>query len=298
MTFFSPLRYPGGKKRLSNYIKLIFQLNNLMDGIYAEPYAGGSGVALSLLFSEYAKEIYINDISDSIYAFWFSVLHHTDELCALIKETEINIDEWNKQKEIQGKDDISILERGFSTFYLNRTNRSGIILGGVIGGIAQSGVYKLDARFNKENLIKRIQRISRFRSRIHLYNKDAQQFITKISSELSDKALIYFDPPYYIKGKGLYEDYYEHEDHLRLSKFISMLNFNWIISYDNSQIIKDFYDDFRCVTYNLSYSVSERYKGTEIMFFSNNLQIPSVQNPSRIKTIEFKNTLLLENNNI
>lgn len=287
MAFYSPLRYPGGKRRLSNYMKLILRLNGLMDGCYIEPYAGGSGVALSLLFSEYVSEVYINDISDSVYAFWYSVLNYTDELCALIDKTEISIDEWNRQKIIQHKDNVTILELGFSTFFLNRTNRSGILLGGVIGGIEQSGVYKIDARFNKDNLVQRIRRIARFKSRIHLYNRDAAVFIEDISPLLPEKALIYLDPPYYEKGKGLYEDYYEHKDHQNLSEIISELENNWIISYDNSPIIQDFYKGFRSISYGLSYSVSERYRGTEIMFFCNDLIIPEVESPSRINTSEF-----------
>ncbi|GAG14050.1 unnamed protein product, partial [marine sediment metagenome] len=211
-----------------------------MDGHYVEPYAGGAAVALLLLYSEYVTHIHINDISKPLFAFWHSVLNATDELCALIHDTEVSIDEWHKQKLMQGQaEEVTLLELGFSTFFLNRTNRSGILKGGVIGGKKQTGSYKLTARYNKANLIQRIKRIARYKSRISLYNDDAEIFIKSITTRLPPKTLIYFDPPYYIKGKGLYEDFYEHKDHLSVSTIITSLKHKWIVSYDNTQEIQD-----------------------------------------------------------
>lgn len=285
MTFYSPLRYPGGKRKLSNYLKLIFSLNDLLDGVYIEPYAGGAGIALSLLFDEYARSIYINDLSKPIYSFWYSVLNHTKELCDLIRLTEITVDEWHRQKEVQfNSDSSSVIELGFSTFFLNRTNRSGILKGGVIGGVNQNSKYSIDARFNKVELIKRIKRISRYKSRIFLSNEDACVFIGKFKSNMPEKGLFYFDPPYYVKGKGLYEDYYEHKDHLNIAEQIKDFDFNWIVSYDNSPVIKSFYKDFRHITYSLNYSIGTRYEGSEVMFFSDNLTVPDIQSPAKIKT--------------
>ena len=236
MPFVSPLRYPGGKRRLANYIKLVFRYGDLLDGHYAEPYAGGAAVALDLLYSEYVIHIYINDISKSIFSFWHSVLNHTDELCALIRDTGVDIEERARQKWIQEQaDQVSLLQLGFSTFFLNRTNRSGILQGGVIGGKNRTGPFQLDARYNKVNLIERINKIAGYRSRISISNKDAEEFIKTISGQLPRKALIYLDPPYYKKGKGLYEDYYEHKDHLNLSKVVAGLERKWIVSYDNTK---------------------------------------------------------------
>jgi len=292
MPVFSPLRYPGGKRKLANYIKLVFQYNSLLDGHYVEPFAGGAAIALSLLYSEYASHIHINDISRPIFAFWHSVLNDTNELCSLIQETEVSMDEWEKQKSIQDRSDqVSILELGFSTFFLNRTNRSGILGGGVIGGKEQAGTYKISARFNKANLINRIRRVARYRSRISLYNHDAKEFINTSGTQFPSRTLVYLDPPYYKKGKGLYEDFYEHNDHLQISKMIADLKHRWIVSYDQTREIQEMYSNFPQVTYSLSYSTANRYKGTEVMFFSNNLIIPPIKNPANISNRTFADIL-------
>jgi DNA adenine methylase len=279
----TPLRYPGGKAKLANFIKLIYQQNKLLDGHYAETYAGGAGVALSLLFLEYASEIHINDLSKPVYAFWHSVLYETEEFCDLIRGTQITIEEWHRQKAIQGcAETASLLELGFSTFFLNRTNRSGIITGGVIGGKGQSGVWKMDARFNKSDLIDRIKKIARYRRRINLYNEDASDFLRTILPNLPARTLCYLDPPYFVKGQGLYEDYYQAKDHAEIARLISQITHPWIVSYDNAPEIAELYKSYRSVAYNLSYSAADRYRGAEIMFFSEGLIIPSIQDPTAI----------------
>ena len=165
--FVSPLRYPGGKLKVVDYIKKIFEENNLYDGVYIEPYAGGASVALSLLFSEYAQIIKINDIDRSIYAFWYSVLNEPEAFCRLINDTPVNMDEWHAQHIVQEhKEEEELLSLGFSTFFLNRTNRSGILSAGVIGGKNQTGNFKIDARYNKKDLIERIETIADYSERI------------------------------------------------------------------------------------------------------------------------------------
>lgn len=246
MTFFSPLRYPGGKRRLANFIKTIYHVNNLLDGDYIEPYAGGASVALSLLFDEYARFIHINDLDYLVYAFWYSVLNLTDDLCRKIIDTPINMETWQKQKKIFTAVDSPILDLGFSTFFLNRTNRSGILTGGVIGGKLQNTDMKLDVRFNKNDLIQRIEKIARFRNRIKLYNLDSSKFLVDVIPTLSDKAFIYLDPPYYLKGtQMLYSNYYEPNDHYNVSNIVRGLPRKWIISYDNVPQVKNIYSGYR-----------------------------------------------------
>jgi len=292
MSFVSPLRYPGGKGKLANYIKLIFSYNDLLDGHYVEPYAGGAAVALTLLYSEYATHIHINDVSKPLFALWYSILNDTDEFCALIQDTKISIDEWHRQKSIQEQfDQVSLLELGFSTFFLNRTNRSGILRGGVIGGKKQEGIFKLSARYNKTNLLQRIKRVALYKDRISLYNDDAEKFIKSINTQLPERTLYYFDPPYYIKGKGLYEDFYEHQDHLNIFTMIDNLKHKWIVSYDKTKEIQDMYKDYQQVTYSLSYSTAEHYKGNEVMFFSDNLIVPPIKVFTKISSNAITNIL-------
>lgn len=283
MTFYSPLRYPGGKGRLSKYMGLIIKNNNLIDGTYVEPYAGGAAIALSLLINKYVSQIIINDISKPIYSFWYSILNYTDDFCEMIYNTPVTVDEWFKQKEIQeNPDKFNEFQLGFSTFFLNRTNRSGILKGGIIGGKNQDGEYKIDARYNKENLISRIKNIAKYKERIFLYNLDAEELLDEVIPDLGIKTLIYFDPPYYNKGKHLYENYYDHEDHLRLSKKIGQIDHKWIVTYDNVQEIKKFYEGYRQKSFSLSYSAAKRYKGSEIMIYSNNLIVPEARDLLKI----------------
>lgn len=286
MTRYStPLRYPGGKSKLANFMRLVFLENNLVNGQYAEPYAGGAGVAFQLLFNGYASHIHINDLNKSVYAFWHAVLNDSDNLCRLICETSVNMDNWERQKKVQqNPEEYSELDLAFSTFFLNRTNRSGIIDGGVIGGKNQDGDWKIDARYNKDPLISRIERISRYEDHISLYNYDAAEFIIIVMPRLPTKSLVYLDPPYYIKGRDLYENHYSHDDHIAICNLVATAEQKWIVSYDDTPEIRKMYTGYRELNYQLNYSAAAHYKGSEIMFFSNNVIIPDVTEPSKIKS--------------
>jgi DNA adenine methylase len=278
MIHYSPLRYPGGKVRLSNYFKQIYEANSLCGGVYVEPYAGGASVALSLLIDGYVSKVIINDIDFNIYAFWYSVINKTEDLCNLIRYTPVDVKTWEFQRKIQKeRDNHDLLELGFSTFFLNRSNHSGILDGGIIGGRLQSGKWKIDARFNKNELISRIQRISKYKEKIELFNLDAMLFIEQVISELPEKAFIYFDPPYFKKGKALYLNFYKDDDHMAVAEKICKISIQkWAVTYDNVNSIKEIYSPYRQIEYVLNYSALTPYKGEEIMIFSDNLKIPDI----------------------
>lgn len=279
--FYSPLRYPGGKNKLAKFVALLCQKNNIT-GHYVEPYAGGASVALYLLINGYVKEVTINDYDKSIYALWYSVLNHTDKLCTMIQKTEITVDNWHKQKAIQkmkSDNKVSFLRLGFSTFFLNRTNRSGIINGGIIGGMNQKGEYKIDCRFNKKELIKRIRLIASFKKQISLYNVDAIDLVKKIRNK-NKNTIFYLDPPYFLKGQLLYMNAYEQKDHQKISKFMSKdKKMNWIISYDDVKEINNLYEEYRSLKGSMVYSAHTTKVGKEALFFSDNLIIPAINNP-------------------
>lgn len=280
--FNTPLRYPGGKGRLTQFVADIMGMNGLTGGHYVEPYAGGAGIAISLLYLEFASRVHLNDLNRSVHAFWHSVLNETDGLCRLIKDTPVNMDEWRRQKAIQESCDPSKLDLGFSTFFLNRTNRSGIIKGGVIGGKEQNGVWKIDARYNKQDLIKRIEKIARFRGRISLYNLDANSFIRDALPNIPRQSLVYLDPPYFVKGGGLYEDHYKPEDHKAIARVIAdNVQQKWIVSYDDAPEIRQIYQQFRQKVFGLHYSAGVKYKGAEVFIFCDGLIIPDEIAPFR-----------------
>ncbi|MBI2449582.1 DNA adenine methylase [Candidatus Pacearchaeota archaeon] len=274
MTFYSPLRYPGGKAKLAKYFKNLILENNLKGGTYIEIYAGGASIALSLLIEGYASKAIINDKDKSIYALWHSILNHPRKLCTLIKRTPPTIESWKIQKNIQqSKDKSDLLTLGFSTLFLNRTNRSGIINAGVIGGLRQEGKWKIDARYNKESLISKIKLIAKYKKQIKLYRLDAIELINKIKNKLPKKSLIYLDPPYYYKGKELYMNYYDYENHKDVSEAIKKLTrLNWVITYDDVGPINDLYKGFDNYSYLLNYSAANSGKGREIIIFSKGMK--------------------------
>ncbi|EGP69401.1 DNA adenine methylase [Streptococcus mitis] len=271
----SPLRYPGGKSQIYDYVRELVVANNATT--YIEPYMGGMGIALKLLFNNDVEKIMVNDFDKAIYAFWYSVLNYTEQLIKKIETTPITIEEWKIQRDIQNNKDNcdDLLSLGFSTLFLNRTNRSGIIKAGVIGGLKQDGYYKLDCRFNREKIIEKITLIASLKKRIKLYNMDAEKFI-RLNISRTKNSFTFFDPPYYKKGPGLYTNFYNHENHLSLAKSIKkyMSNKNWILTYDVSDEIFKMYSNLRNEKYYLNYSVTKPSKGIEYIFYSKQLIIP------------------------
>lgn len=274
-SFATPLRYPGGKGKFSKFVKAVFESNNLLDGHYIEPYAGGAGVALELLFQGYASFIHINDMDRAIYSFWDAAVNHTDELCERIFDVQVDMENWYLQKAILASpDSYDNMDLALAAFFLNRTNRSGILKAGVIGGKAQAGKWKLDVRFNKIDLVERIRFIGCFRNRIKVYNKDAVDFISNEVKELPAKRLVYLDPPYYIKGSELYRNFYTHDDHILIAKTLENLEGPWIVSYDNVSPIKEMYSKYYQDQYFLSYTVQEKKRGSEVMIYGPGVNAP------------------------
>lgn len=279
----SPLRYPGGKGKLAGFMKLVMLENRLVGCEYVEPYAGGASVALSLLFEEYVSHVHINDLDPAVHAFWAAVLERTDELCDRIAAVRVTMTEWHRQRAVHDQPDPDPLDLGFSTFFLNRTARSGIIRGGVIGGYEQTGRWKLDARFGREDLIRRVRRVARFASRITLSCVDAAQFLAERLPQV-ENAFAYLDPPYYAKGQGLYRNFYEHDDHVRIAGLVARTDAPWLVSYDAHDEIEVLYGRWPSVRYRLSYSAQNRYRGQELMFASPSLRLPDTDSPACVPT--------------
>lgn len=294
MIFYSPLRYPGGKNKLSAFIAKICIDKNI-NGLYVEPYAGGASVALFLLFEGFVNKVIINDKDRSIYAFWYSVLNKSEELCELIDKTEISIENWLKLKEVQiYKEKVGLLELGFSTLFLNRTNHSGIINGGPIGGYEQSGEYKIGCRFNKEEIKQRIRKIASRKKDIKLYKKDALDLIDKIEKEVDKRnVILYFDPPYYHKASTLYMNHYSDENHRMVSEKIKGIKgLKWIVSYDNVPEIRKLYFKYENKEYSFNHTAYKIRKGNEILFFNFKIDKPDINdwNPVRYKLVRNKTT--------
>lgn len=279
---YTPLRYPGGKARFAPFIASVMKSNGLTGGHYLEPYAGGAGVALELLFHGDAAHVHINDYDTAVYDFWATATQQPEGLLRLLIDTPVNIEQWLHWREVlRGNLQVSQTERGFATLFMNRTNRSGVLKGGVIGGIGQAGDYKLDARFKKDVLAKRIEKIATHASCISVYNEDAWELLKRCESFLPKNSLIYLDPPYYVKGQGLYRNFYEHKDHEQIARLLQSKSFKrpWVVSYDNVDEIQQMYRLSQSLSYGLNYTAQVRYVGSEIMFFQSHLSLPEDKLP-------------------
>lgn len=274
----SPLRYPGGKTKLYKYIKDIIEENNLLGETYIEPFAGGAGLALKLLLNGDVKRIVINDLDPAIYAFWYAVLNQTNEICNFILNVPITLEEWYKQHSIYiNQNSHTQLEVAKATFFLNRTNVSGVIKGGMIGGTKQKGKYKIDARFNRAKLVEKIKKIASYSDKIDLYNLDVIDFIKPSILGRYYKVFINFDPPYVDKGGKLYKNSFTEENHRILRNHISKCNRKWIVTYDICDLVAELYSSFRSSTIDIYYSANGAKKSKEYIFFSNNLILPKIK---------------------
>ena len=280
---YSPLRYPGGKGKLAKFMAEVVRANGLSDGRYIEPYAGGAGIAWELLITGVVRRVLVNDISQPVFAFWTSVVSHTDELCQQIRDVPLSVEEWDRQKDIFGRpEEVSTLELGVSCFYLNRTNRSGILNGGLIGGRSQQAKWRMDARFNREGLVRRITKIADCRGRIEVSRKDAVELLRERAGSFGANDLIYLDPPYFMKGRMLYYDAYGPDDHAAVAELLSELDGpRWMVSYDDVEAIRSLYEFAPRLEYTIGYSARRQTRGREVMFFSNGMSLPDLVAPMR-----------------
>ncbi len=279
----SPLRYPGGKSLMTHFLIELFNENGLQNVTYVEPYAGGAGAAINLLLGNHVNNIIINDANIGIYSFWHYLLTESDKFINTVQRMPVTLAEWFQQKQIAQNSNEPSFELGIATFFLSRTNRSGVIKGGPIGGNSiekqQQAKYKLDCRFNKTNLIERLNSIVHRKESISVCNMDALDFLRTLQQ---DNTFVYLDPPYYIKGKSLYMNHYREENHQQLANYLlTEAPFLWLLSYDDTPQIREKYKDLDLYNFPLNYTVSQKRIGYELLTHSPNLHFPNIPNIKR-----------------
>jgi Site-specific DNA methylase len=263
----SPLRYPGGKFKIYDKVKNLIEINELGDRSYVEPFAGGFGIGLGLLRDNIVETAILNDFDPHIYNFWHTILNNTDEFLRIMMDTPITIEERARQKEIYEDVQADQISDGFATFFLNRVNFSGVITGGPIGGFTQSGTYKLDCRFNKDEIKNKVEQIALLKDRIALYNYNASELIAQHLQERIQECFFNIDPPYVEKGHRLYTNYFKEENHRAFERTIAKYlgNTHWIITYDDCELIRDIYKDYYMVGYDILHNAGGSAQGKEIV---------------------------------
>lgn len=263
----SPLRYPGGKSKIYHKVRNLIEINGLSDRTYVEPFAGGFGIGIGLLCDEIVSTAILNDYDSHIYHFWYSVLYQTDDLLKRIADTPITLEEREKQKAIYKDCSSDSISDGFATFFLNRVNFSGIIMGGPLGGFAQSGEYKINCRFNKYEISNRIEKIAMMKDKIELFNCDASELITKCLQDKMRTSFFNIDPPYVKKGQQLYANYFKEIDHRNFEQIISnhLGETRWILTYDDCDLIREIYKEYYMQEYLIQHNAGNSVYGKEIV---------------------------------
>lgn len=264
----SPLRYPGGKGALYPMITQLLRVNDLIGCRYVEPYAGGAGAGLALLLSGQVSELVINDLDPAIWSMWKAAVSNPQEFIARVHSTALDVAEWKRQKQIYASGRASDqFDLGFATFYLNRTNRSGILNGGPIGGLDQSGSYKIDARFNRDALAERIRLIGLHSNSIIVANRDGSQLV--LEQLRRQRTFIYADPPYFEKAGSLYMNTFAMKDHARLATVLNRANKKpWMLTYDDDPRVHELYSSRSRSSISLNYSAHRVAKSREVLVLS------------------------------
>lgn len=275
---FSPLRYPGGKSRLADYLARLITAQQVRPREYAEPFAGGAGAALRLLANEEVRVAHINDLDPGIAAFWRAIFHSTEDFAQLVLDAAVNVDEWHRMRDIYANaDQYGDLELGYATFFLNRTNRSGILKARPIGGLEQTGNWKIDARFNRHDLADKIRYVGEYRNRVSVTELDARSFLDSIQPQGKD-VLLYVDPPYLVQGERLYLDGLSYADHRELATQLRQTAVPWFMTYDADERIPDeLYPGLRCASFDIAHTAATQHIGSEYAVYSDGLIVPDLQ---------------------
>jgi DNA adenine methylase len=279
--FVSPLRYPGGKGGLAPFLGELLSAQWPRCDVYVEPFAGGAGAAVRLLTAEYVDEIVLNDIDRGVAAFWRAILQQTDAFVDRILTCKLDVKEWRRQHDVYRAAHADDLELGFATFYLNRTNRSGILNARPIGGLGQAGKWKLDVRFTRDELAKRVHRLGQYRNRITVNEGDG---LDQLREQMRSKrrTFFYVDPPYMSKGFDLYLDTLNWRDHTRLAKLLGRCKHPWMLTYDQDpRVVEELYVGRRAARFELAYTAAVQHVGREYAVFSDNVSVRSLKGLGR-----------------
>lgn len=265
----SPFRYPGGKGFLTDFLRQKILKMPSAQRAYAEPFCGGAGAAINLLLDGDVERIQLNDLDRGIYSAWVAIVTETDRFIDKLKSIQVTVPEWKLQKQIAITEGVGYnFDVGFASFFINRTSRAGIVLGsGPIGGYEQLGLWKIDARFYRETMVRRITEIGAKRDQIAVSNQSAVTFIRQIDQcEFPGDTFVFIDPPYYEIGSRLYLDSMGNGGHNELATELKTGALkHWLMTYDDHPEIRKLYRGFNITELEVLYSLQRQRTVNEIV---------------------------------
>lgn len=268
----SPFRYPGGKAFLTDFVERGLKELDMRIEFYVEPFAGGAGAALNLLNRQAVERVVLNDLDIRMYSAWRAMLEENERFLEKLQSVSVDVATWKKCREIvTSPTNRYSFDLGFATFFINRTSRGGIVLGsGPTGGYKQESVWKIDARFYRETMLRRCKWIGDNAKRIAIHQERAISFLRKCAATLPQAQTYYFiDPPYVAAGSRLYFNAMSPEDHAELSTFLIEGNLkNWVLTYDNHPLIRKLYSTMDLSQLEVGYSLRRSRNEKELLISS------------------------------
>lgn len=286
----SPLRYPGGKSDFVATAFEIFEKSGFTGLPVVEPYAGSAAVSLGLLDFGLTSHVTLLERDPLLYCFWASVFDRPDELIAAFQDLPITIDTWHRLRPlllVEKPNKRQFLEVGLAGLFFNRTNFSGILNAGPIGGKGQRSKYKVDCRTNKDEIISRLLALAMFSGKVDVHFGDAIDFIKKNSK--SNSCFYYLDPPYFTKGELLYRHHYGVREHQQLAAALDTVEFPWLLSYDDHHVIEFLYRNHYLSRLAFRYSAHSPKNHQELLISSFELPLSDMhlRHPTRRARSQF-----------
>lgn len=279
----SPLRYPGSKVRITEMVASLLEQNLLVGCHLYEPFAGGSAVSLGLLANGFVPSATWVERDPLIYTFWKMVKEQPEALIARMMKSDISLSTWKRMlplRDIKRPTKATLPDLGYAGLFFNRTCFSGIIGAGPIGGITQlSSSYKIDCRFNKNELANGIRECSAIIQKVEIMFGDGIAFLQQNCLKMPSHALVYIDPPYVTNGHKLYRYHFDKKQHENLAEAVSDLRGPWLMSYDNHELIRDLYVGEQAKYVKTYQSLRSSRFVKEILLLSDDFLLPASEAP-------------------
>lgn len=279
--YLSPLRYPGGKARMSAHLAEVFaQQHGLLDvEVWMEPFAGGAGAALTLLDEDQVSEAWLVERHPALAAFWRAVVEQGDELAARVEVLHVDMTTWDEARHVVGAvsagEQLPDLDAGLAAFVVNRCSRSGIVTAnaGPMGGKHQRGRWTVASRWNAVALAERIRHVHTLGPRIRITEGDGIEHIAELDGSvgIEDELFLFVDPPYIREGNRLYANGMTGAGHQRLADALRATPARWLLTYDDEPAVHEsLYPTERVLAYDISNTANRQRVAREFAVFSDN----------------------------